>query len=336
MDRRVRRATALDVARAAGVSQSAVSRVFGDGSASKAMTERVRAAADALGYRPDAMARGLITGRSRIVGLVVAHLENPFFATAIERLSRALQAMDHHLMVFTTGNRAGPDHDAAIRSMMDYRIDALVAASVNLSGDLVARCEAMGVPVVLFNRATDGALPAVTSDNLGGAAAVADLLVGTGHRRIAHVAGWRGSSTGRERADGFREALEAAGVGLHAEVAGDYDRATAAAAARALMEGADPPDAIFAGNDHMALAVLDELRHVMGLGVPEDVSVVGFDDVAMAAWPAYRLTTVRQDVDAMVAACVEGVMARIAGRRMAPRTCVPAPLVIRDTVRGTA
>lgn len=331
----MRRATAQDVARAAGVSQSAVSRVFADKSASAATAARVRAAARNLGYRPDALARGLITGRSRIVGLVVAYLDNPFYTAAIERLSHALQASGHHLLIFTTGGAAvGDDHSAVISEMMAYRIDALIAASVTLSGDLVAQCDAAGLPVVLFNRATrDDRLPAVTSDNRAGGRAVARHLTGLGRARIAHVAGWQGSSTGRDRLAGLREGLAKAGQGLHALADGMYDRPTAAAAARAMMAAADPPDAIFAGNDHMALAVMDALR-ALGLDVPGDVAVVGYDDIPMAAWPAYALTTVRQDVDAMVAATVATVLDRIEGRAVAPRTAIAAPLIVRASTEG--
>ena len=330
----MRRVTAQDVAAAAGVSQSAVSRVFGAGSASPAMTARVRAVADRMGYRPDAVARAMSTGRSRLVGLVVAHLDNPFYALAIERLSRALQAEGLHLVVHVTGPNASADPDGIIRDLMDHRVDGVIAASVNLSGDLARRCAEAGLPVVLFNRAAPGTgLPAVTSDNRDGARAAARFLVAGGHRRVAHVAGWQGSSTGRDRARGLAEGLAEASLPVHAQIDGHYDGPTAARAALAMMDMPRPPDAIVAGNDLMALAVMDALRD-RGLRVPEDVSVVGFDDVPAAAWGAYRLTTVRQDADAMVAACVDDLVARIAQPGLPHRHhLTPAPLVVRDSAR---
>jgi DNA-binding LacI/PurR family transcriptional regulator len=328
-----RRVTAMDVAREAGVSQSAVSRVFTDGaSVSPAMAARVREAAAALGYRPNRLARSLITGRSRIVALVVAHLQNPFFAETVERLSEALQAEGYHLLIFTQGN--APDPTRAVEELMAYQPDALIAASVDLSGALVARCAAAGLPVVLFNRAADAGLSAVTSDNVAGGLRAGRFLVAGGHRRIAHVSGWQGSSTGRDRAAGLDAALAEAGLDCHARADGRYDRATAAEAARAMMEAPEPPDAIFVGNDHMALAVMDALRHDLGADVPGDVSVVGFDDVAMSAWPAYDLTTVRQPARRMVASAVAEVMARIDDPARPPRrSLIEGPLVVRGSAR---
>ena len=330
-----RKVTAMDVARAAGVSQSAVSRVFTSGaSVSPAMEARVRAAADALGYRPNVLARSLITGRSRIVGLVVAYLDNPFFAEAVERLSHALQAEGYHLLIFTLGN-SGADIEGVVAELMDYQVDALIAASVDLSGALVARCAAAGLPVVLFNRGIDGAgLSAVTSDNAAGGRRVAAFLAAGGHARIAHIAGWQGSSTGRDRRAGFEAGLAARGMAPLAVTDGLYRRDAAAEAARALMARPDPPDAIFVGNDHMALAVMDVLRFDLGLSVPGDVSVVGYDDIAQADWPAYDLTTIRQPARRMVEACVAEVLARIEAPGRAPsRILIDGPLVVRGSAR---
>ncbi len=330
-----RKVTSLDVARAAGVSQSAVSRVFTEGaSVSPAMETRVRKAAEALGYRPNVLARSLITGRSRIVGVVVAYLDNPFFAEAVERLSHALQAEGYHLLMFTVGN-SDADLDRVVGELMDYQVDALVAASINLSGELVERCAAAGLPVVLFNRGIAGSgLSAITSDNRAGAGRVARFLAQGGHARIAHISGWQGSSTGRDRLDGFRAGLAETGQDLLAAPDGMYRRDTAAEAARDLMARSDPPDAIFVGNDYMALAVMDTLRHDLGLSIPGDVSVVGYDDIAPAAWPTYDLTTLRQPARRMVAATVAEILALIASPDRHPqRTEIDGPLVVRGSAR---
>ncbi|WP_311200336.1 LacI family DNA-binding transcriptional regulator [Jannaschia sp. W003] len=327
--------TAADVAREAGVSQSAVSRVFTDGaSASPAMAGRVREAAERLGYRPNVLARSLITGRSRIVGLVVGYLDNPFYADAIDKLSAALQSEGYHLLIFTTG-RSMPDLDRIVGELIDYQVDGLIAASANISGELVRRCEAAGLPLVLFNRGIEGGgATAVTSANREGGALVAEFLVAGGHRCFGHVAGWHGSSTGRDRLEGFRAGLEARGARLHHCAPGDYDRAAAAEATRAMMGAACPPDAIFAANDHMAFAVLDCLRHDLCLRVPGDVSVVGYDDVSVAAWPAYALTTVRQSSRRMVEATVRELLAHMAAPARPPvRVEVEGPLVVRESAR---
>lgn len=330
-----RRITSQDVARHAGVSQSAVSRVYTQGaSVSAEMARRVRASAEALGYRPNALARGLITGRSRIIGLVVAYLDNPFYPDAIEKLSHALQDRSYHLLIFTTG-RHGIDTDRVVGELLDYQVDGIITASINLSGGLTRRCDAAGIPVVLFNRGIPGSgLSAVTSDNLAGGRKVAEFLLAGGHERIAHIAGFRDASTSRDRLEGFDAALERAGRSLHALIEGRYDRATAAEAAREMMGAARPPDAIFVANDHMALAVMDVLRFDLALDVPGDVSVVGYDDVPMAAWPAYDLTTLRQPTRRMVEATVDELMAHLdRPGRAARRIEIDGPLVVRGSAR---
>jgi DNA-binding LacI/PurR family transcriptional regulator len=330
------RVTATDVARRAGVSQSAVSRVFTPGaSVSRAMAERVRRAAEELGYRPNALARSLITGRTRIVGLVAGYLENPFYPAALEALSAALEARGYHILVFHAGPEGEADVERIVGELMDYQVDGLITASVHLSDRLVARCRAAGLPVVLFNRGLPGSgLSSVTSANRAGGRLVAEFLLAGGHRRIAHIAGLLTASTGLDRWEGFRDALRAAGQGVHAFAEGGFDRARAAAAARKMIRGPEPPDAIFVANDHMALGVLDELRHGMGIDVPGEVSVVGYDDVPAAAWHAFSLTTVRQPVDRMVAATVEILMAEIEGGAEPGSVAeIAAELVVRGSAR---
>ncbi|MFN5827542.1 MAG: LacI family DNA-binding transcriptional regulator, partial [Rhodobacterales bacterium] len=208
MNEQPAKVTAMDVARLAGVSQSAVSRVFTHGaSASKATVEKVRAAARQLGYRPDPLARAMITGRTRIIGLVVAYLENQFYPVALELLSQALQARGYHVLVFMAENSTERVPEV-MQGLLDYQVDGIITASVAMTNDLTTRCSAAGIPVVMFNRGQDDdRLSEVTSDNIAGGRRAARYLIGTGHRRIAHVMGWQGSSTGRDRAEGFRQAL---------------------------------------------------------------------------------------------------------------------------------
>ncbi len=333
-DKPAEKVTAQDVARLAGVSQSAVSRVFTPGaSASKATAAKVRAAAKQLGYRPNILARSLITGRTRMIGLVVAYLDNQFYPVALERLSRALQSRGYHILVFMAENAT--DRVAEVmEELLDYQVDGIVTASVAMTNDLTARCEAAGIPVVMFNRSQDDPrLSAVTSDNIAGGRRATEHLIRTGHRRIAHIMGWQGASTGRDRAEGFRQAMAAAGLAPHAMIDGMYARETAAAAARALFAAPTPPDAIFVGNDHMAFAVMDTLRAELGLSIPRDVSVIGYDDVPIAAWPAYDLTTIRQPVNRMVEATVDALLHQIEGDRAPRRIAIDGPLILRGSTR---
>lgn len=327
--------TSAQVAALAGVSQSAVSRVFTPGaSASKETVAKVRAAAEKLGYRPNALARGLITGRTRMIGLIVAYLDNQFYPVALELLSRALQERGYHILVFMAENSTEKVAQV-MGELLDYQVDGIITASVAMSNDLTSRCAAAGIPVVMFNRGQDDVrLSEVTSDNVAGGRRVAEFLLAGGHRRIAHVMGWQGSSTGRDRARGFSEAMAAAGVAPFAMIDGMYARETAAEVARGLFSGAERPDAIFVGNDHMAFAVMDTLRFELGLSVPGDVSIVGYDDVPLAAWPAYNLTTIRQPVRRMVDATVDALIAQIEGDGEPRKLKIDGPLIVRGSARG--
>lgn len=329
------RITSLQVAELAGVSQSAVSRVFTPGASASAKTvAKVKKAALALGYRPNRAAQTMITGKSRIIGLVVGYLDNQFYPLALEHLSNALQAKGYQILVFTASN-SKDNVDNVIQDLLDYQVDGIITASVGMSSNLTARCKAAGIPVVMFNRGQDGAdISAVTSDNTAGAAKVADFLVSCGHKNIAHISGWSGSSTGRDRQQGFISGLAAHGLDPLAIIDGMYDRDIAAQATRDLMARAVPPDAIFVGNDHMAFAVMDTLRFDLHLRIPQDVAVVGYDDVPLAAWPSYNLTTVRQPLNRMVESTVNLLIAQIDQGEMAPRrVAFDGPLTIRATTR---
>jgi DNA-binding LacI/PurR family transcriptional regulator len=334
MNEQPTKVTAMDVARLAGVSQSAVSRVFTHGaSASKATVEKVRAAAQQLGYRPDPLARAMITGRTRMIGLVVAYLDNQFYPVALELLSRALQERGYHVLVFMAEN-ATERVPEVMQDLLDYQVDGIITASVAMTNDLTARCSAAGIPVVMFNRGQDDdRLSEVTSDNIAGGRRAARYLIETGHRRIAHVMGWQGSSTGRDRTEGFMQALREAGVEPFAMIDGMYSRDVASDVARTMFSGSVKPDAVFVSSDHMAFGVMDTLRFELGLSVPDDVSVVGYDDVPMAAWPSYNLTTIRQPVRRMVDATVDILLNQIEGESAPNRIRIDGPLIKRGSVK---
>ncbi|SHF64260.1 DNA-binding transcriptional regulator, LacI/PurR family [Loktanella atrilutea] len=312
--------TSLDVARLAGVSQSAVSRVFTPGaSASKRTVEKVRKAAEELGYRPNILARAMITGKSRIIGLVVAYLDNYFYPLAVERLSVELQKQGYHVLVFMASNTVG-DVETVMQEILDYQVDGIVLASVSMSSVLAARCDDLGIPVVLFNRTQpDTRLASVTTDNVEGGRQIAHHLIAGGAQRVGYIAGFEGASTQIDREAGFLKGLAEAGASLQDRGVGNFLHDQARAAALEMFAGRDRPDAVFVCNDHMAFAVMDVLRGKLGLDVPGDVAVAGFDDVPISAWAAYDLTSFRQPLNAMVAATVETLMERIADDAVMPR-----------------
>ena len=329
--------TSLEVARHAGVSQSAVSRVFTPGaSVSKKTEEKVKKAALELDYRPNSLARAMVSGKSRIIGLVVAYLNNQFYPDALEKLSNSLQERGYHVLIFMASNSAG-SIDNVIDEILDYQVDGIIAASVALSSDLSERCRAAGVPIVLFNRSQESDnLPYVTSDNYAGGAKVADFLISSGHKKIGYIAGWEGASTQRDREAGFMDELKRDGMSLHARGVGNFTAEKAAEATRQMFDcpSDERPDAVFVANDHMAFAVMDVLRSELNLRVPEDVSVVGFDDVPSAAWPAYSLTTIRQPANRMVSETVSILLDQVADQSIAPRKLeIEGPLIVRGSAK---
>ncbi len=329
------RITSLQVAQRAGVSQSAVSRVFTPGASVSPKTAlKVREAATELGYRPNVLARSLITGKSRIIGLIVAYLDNYFYPLALEKLSNALQEQGYHVLVFMASNDS-QSTDQVINELLDYQVDGIITASVGISNDLTARCEAAGVPVVLFNRSQDSTdHSAVTSNNYAGGKSVAAFFAAAGHKRIAYIGGWEGASTQREREAGFRAGLAEAGAKLAAHALGQFTIDGAKSAARKMFGRTDHPDAVFVATDHMAFAVMDVLRSEMGLRIPDDVSVVGYDDVPPAAWAAYDLTTVRQRANVMVQETVTLMIDKIGNPASAPRHIkVESPLIVRSSAK---
>jgi len=315
------RVTSTQVAQLAGVSRSAVSRVFTPGaSASPATVEKVRQAAADLGYRPNTLARAMVSGRSRIIGLVVAYLDNQFYPDALERLSTSLQAKGYHVLVFMTSRTQG-DVDQIVAELLDYQVDGIIAASVSIGSALSERCQSAGVPVVFFNRSTDDAsFSSVTSENLKGGQQVAEYFSKSGFERMGYIAGWQGASTQRDRELGFRQGLADAGLTLSSHAIGNFRTDFAQAATREMFDRTDHPEAVFVANDHMAFAVMDVLRFELGMRVPQDVAVVGFDDVQMAAWPSYNLTTVRQHAGQMVEKTVDILMNRIEKGVVEPRS----------------
>lgn len=326
--------SALDVAERAGVSRSAVSRAFTPGaSIAPAMRARVEEVASALGYQVNHLARGLHAHRSRLVGLVASDTETPFRAQSIDALCRALIARGNVPALIAIGPTAGDVANAA-RQLLSYR-----AETVFLSGSppasLVELTRRNGQTLILINREeTD--VDSVRCDDRGGTRQAFEALHATGAARFA-VVNMANPSPGlaaRERA--FAAFAASRGItpivarGAHSDYAGGLE------AARRLLTGGHPPQAVFCANDLMAFGALDHLRGA-GLRVPDDVSIIGFDDVPMAMWASYALTTLRQD-PAQIAREVVAILDRREADPGLPPISVrfPVDLVVRGTVRGLA
>lgn len=316
-----------------GVSQSVVSRAFShDSSVAQATRERVFAAADQLGYRPNLLARSLITNQSNLIALVTGALTNPLHLSLIAATTEIAQMRGYRVLLFSTPPGAHLDH--ALREVLQHRPDGIVALAGSPSDEMTSACRRDGIPVVLLGRDGDRAtMSSVSCDNAGESRRVAELLLAAGHRRFAFVASrvpTLSFSLDRERA--FCETvLAATGTSPLVENGGSsYDGGYDAG--RRLLGGPTRPDAVFCGGDAMAIGLLDVARHEFNLRIPEDLSVIGFDDVPMASWESYRLTTVRQRVHAMVEAATEILLDPLAPEAPVSRH-IAGDLIIRRSAR---
>jgi DNA-binding LacI/PurR family transcriptional regulator len=305
---RRRRVTALDVAKRAGVSRSAVSRTLTEGaSVSEATRSKVLQAAEELGYHRNALVRGMITRRSGIVGVVTGGLDNPFLAVAFERLSRRLQQEGLKTLVYS--GHADSDLRFAMPSMIEYRVDGCIFLTNDISPHRAARYIGLDIPLVLaFSSGILGVSPAhqavplasVSVDSVEATRAIAHLMVERGCRRFAYLGGHPDSVSNVERRRGFEMGLADHHRTLTAEDNGNFVYEDSLGAARRLLSRPGRPDAIFCGNDLMAMAVMDVARSEFALRVPDDLAVAGFDDIQLAAGAAYSLTSVRQPISDVV------------------------------------
>ncbi|WP_260027334.1 LacI family DNA-binding transcriptional regulator [Ruegeria conchae] len=330
--------TSVDVAKRAGVSQSAVSRAFSrvptQSGVSAEAKERIFAAAKELGYRPNALARSMITGNSKIIALLFSYLDNQFYAVALEKLCIELQKNGYHAMVFMMPETA-VGVEETVSELLEYKVDGIITASVELSSSLCKLCQDQGISVVMFNRikAEEG-VSCVSTDNVLGGRLAARHLIETGHQKIALLSGWAESSTGRDRQLGFERELSDQGHSLFDHAAGHFDLAATRTAARNLLDrpASERPDGIFVANDYMAIEALGVIRSELKLKVPQDVSIVGFDDIPMAASPEYDLTTLRQPINKMIDQSVSLMLAEIAGNDTVMNESIVPELVERGSV----
>ena len=326
--------TSLDVAKKIGVSQSAVSRVFTPGaSVSNAMQDKVLKAANELGYRPNMLARSLNTGKSRIIGLVVSYLDNQFYPNVLESLSSKLQESGYHILIFIASNST-KNLDQVLTEILDYQVDGIIMASVELSSVISKKIDATGIPVILLNRSLDNKrFSSVTSNNYLGGKKIANFLIKGGHRKISHIAGNEKASTQRDRETGFIDGLKENGVDLFSREIGNFALEEASLATRKMFSSIDFPDAVFVANDHMAFAVMDVLRMELGLKIPEDVSVIGYDDVKISSWPSYDLTTVRQPINNMVDRRISLLVSQLEANNPAKQIEIDSELIVRSSAK---
>lgn len=299
--------TSYDVARLAGVSQSAVSRCYTPGAtASPEMRRRVAEAADRLGWQPRSFAPVATSGRSRLIAVIVAELTSAAYPELLFALSRAFADRGLSVVLVSVADDAPLDF---LEPLVAHGVDGVVVAT-NLAADAIAAIRAQGLPLLLYNRVMPRLrLPAVSCDHVACGRLLADHLLDLGHRRFGLV-GASNSVVGDGRIAGMIAALADAGVEPAARSDGDFSYASGVAACARLCADA-APTAILCANDAMAAGVIDGLRLRGGRAVPGEVSVAGIDGADVGSWLPYRLTTVRQPVALLGAAAAELMLTRI-------------------------
>lgn len=315
------------VARLAGVSQSTVSRVFSAGAAvSEKVRERVMKAAAELNYRPNALPAILQTGRSGIIAVVMGGFYNPFFTESLQRVTAILHARRLETMLVETSSDGNIEE--IVGDLSRYRIDGVISLLAIGSACVAQQLESTGLPIVAVNSFGHGILRTVSTDNRGAGAAAADLLLKGGSRRLAYLAG-RDSASQSEREAGFRGRLQERQMPEPEVIIAGFSYEEGYEATVKLLSSGYRPDGIFCVDDLVAISAMDAIRQEFGLSIPEDIQVIGFDNIPMASWRGINLTTLNQDIEALA---LESVTL-LADNPPEREVTIPYQLIERGTTR---
>jgi len=321
--------TITDVARRAGVSKSLVSLVMrGADHVSPERRQAVNKAAAELGYRPNAMARSLVQRRTHLVGVMVSDLHNPFFADVVAGIQEQAARTGYKVLV-NSGNRAAAREADAMETLLQLRADGIILGSPVLDDEVIGRAS-REVPIVLVGREAHGPdVDSVTNDDRAGAEVAVEHCVSLGHRRIAHIDGGHGAGAPARR-HGYEAAMKRLGLGdLVSVVSGTYTEEGGHTGCLLLLAQKPRPTAIFAANDLAAIGALNAIEE-SGLKVPDDVSLVGYDNTSLAALRHISLTTIHQPRLEMGQLALSTLLERIDQDREEPRRVVLSPsLVVR-------
>jgi len=328
------RASIRDVALRAGVSVTTVSHALnGTRFVSAGARAKVEEAAHALGYVPSEVARGLKHNTTRTLGMLVPSNSNPYFAEIIRGVEHGCYAAGYSLLLCNSND--DPERQADhLRVLAERRVDGLVLVASGDDAQIVEHCRGLRLPLVLLDREIDGiAADLIEVDHAAGGELATEHLLGLGHERVACIGGPPNLLPSREREAGWRRALEKASVHpLPGELArGDFGPQGGAAAMRELLRSGRPPSAVFVCNDMMAIGAL-HAAHAEGVRVPEELSVVGFDDIELAAYTWPPLTTVAQPKEAIGTGAASLLLERIrAGRTGLARKVLQPVLRVRGS-----
>lgn len=301
--------TAKDVAKLAGVSQSSVSRVYFKGATvSQKTREKVLAAAKELGYRPNEFARSLITNRTKIIGLVMKGVQNPFYPQVLKQFTTAFKKLGYSILFVYTNNDEIQQED--IDTLLNYNVAGVIITDATLSLQANEDLFNNRIPLALFNRKIVGnKFYSVCCNNLEASKQIAQYLLETGCSNMIYISGNENTSTSIEREKGFVTVLKEKKV-KYKKYISDFTYEGGYKTIEKIVSQGKIPEAIFVANDIMALGVMDALKkhHIT---VPDEVKVVGFDNIEMSAWPSYSLTTWEQPIKEMVNVTVDYLTSEI-------------------------
>jgi LacI family transcriptional regulator len=330
--------TIVDVAKAAGVSVSTVSRVLNDKDDVAPDTyQKVQAVIVELGYTSSLAARGMRSRRMNVIGLAMPDVGDPFSIQVMKGVSRAIAELDYDLIVYTGGEfqrETSADRERRFVSLLGSGItDGIIVVTPATTSFPTAS------PVVVVDPNVESHdCPAVIATNRDGALAAVEYLIGLGHRRIGFISGRSELQSAVRRLQGYKDGLARAGIPLDPDLiqAGDYSRKTGFACAQRLLNLSDPPTAIFASNDQSATGAINAIYEA-GLGVPDDTSVVGFDNIPEVAYTHPGLTTVDQSIDTMGYIATQMLISLIEGDSLESDLYkVGTRLIVRDSCRAIA
>ncbi len=325
--------TIKDVARLAGVSPATVSRVLNDSAGVRPETrERVETAIRQLNFTPSVVAKGLREGRSGIIGAVVPDITSLFFMDVVKGLENTLTLNDYRLVVCDSQNQAKKERENC-RWLLTGGVDALILIGPMQEQENLVELAEQGVPFGLFGRHLHHPnASTVNVDNRTATFRAVEHLISHGHREIGFISGTPGVTDGEERLVGFRDALSQYGLTFRPEwvQCGSFSEEGGARALELLMSGAERPTAVFAANDEMAIGALYQAKG-LGLEVPKDLAVIGFDNVRLARLVSPALTTVNQPRLDAGFRLAQNMLQRLAGSADPERMILPADLVVRQS-----
>lgn len=300
-----RRVTSIDVAKKAGVSQATVSRAFNSPQSLKIKTrDKILKVADDLGYKPNAIARILNSNKSNLIGVIIGKIGSPFYSTILSKTSQKLTEKNKNMLLFDVCS-LDDIKNVVTNNILEYRVDGILVFDTYLTLEVSELCRKNNIPVVLVNKYVPTTkASSVCCDNMEAGRKVAQYLYNLGCRDIVYIGGHQKTYTNIEREKGFISKLKELNVNNYNIYNGDYTYDSGKELGREILKNSCP-DGVFAASDLMALGFMDIAKHEMGINIPKDIKLIGFDNIPMSSWDSYSITTISQPIERMIDSAIE-------------------------------